>query len=93
MTDTTQELAYSHGLVFDLGEEIARLTHKLVAIHGPGRIARERSGVHLYLPSPVCLERYGEEELYKKHMTVNLTKACVCSVVLQFTRHLLVHPI
>lgn len=53
-----------------------RLAHKLVAIHGPGRIAQERSGIHLYLPSPVCLELYGESELFKKHLTVNLTKAC-----------------
>lgn len=74
--DPQQQLRFSHGRTFDLGEDMERLANKLIAIHGPGRIARERSGVHLYLPSPICLELYGEEEIYKKHLTVNLTKAC-----------------
>ena len=55
-------------------DEMVRLATRLTAIHGYGRMARESHGVHLYLPSPKCLEMDGDIELQKAHLTVNLSK-------------------
>jgi hypothetical protein len=54
--------------------EVQKLAQQLSTIHGTVRIARESSGLHFYIASPYCLEHFGEEELYKLHLAVNVEK-------------------
>ena len=60
----------------DVPREAKILAEALCAIHGAGHILREAKGLHLYMPSFLRLETDGPIELSKKHMTVNLDKAC-----------------
>lgn len=57
-----------------LPSQYQKLAMDLMAIHGSIRLARERSGLHFYLACPECLEEYGESELYKKHLAVNVDR-------------------
>lgn len=57
-----------------VSEECMQLARELSAIHGRVTIAREASGVHLYMASPECLEQDGRVELTKRHLAVNYTK-------------------
>ena len=54
----------------DLHEEVQRLANQLAAVHGDVRIARERSGLQIYIACPHCLERNGTSELQKKHLAI-----------------------
>lgn len=53
---------------------VMELAQKLKTKHGDIRIAREKSGWHLYCASPVCLEQMGKIELVKKHLAINAEK-------------------
>lgn len=60
------------GLQLDM--RVIALAEALANIHGPVHITQERSGLHLYMASPVCLEQYGRDELHKRHLAVNVSK-------------------
>jgi len=60
--------------VQEVDEAVQKLAHDLSLIHGTIRIAREASGLHFYMASPYCLEEFGEEELFKLHLAVNVEK-------------------
>ena len=47
---------------------------RMTRIHGPGSVAVESGGLHLYLPCPLCLENHGPGELRKRHLAINLDK-------------------
>ena len=51
------------------------LAEKLMARHGSVRMAKEASGLHLYMASPQCLLDDGEKELHSKHLALNVDKA------------------
>lgn len=55
-------------------QEHQRLASILASRHGRARLARESSGIHVYLPCPDCIETNGRSELYKMHLAVNLDK-------------------
>jgi len=57
-----------------LDPRVLRLANRLSVIHGNVRITKESSGIHLYMPSPICLREYGKSELYKMHLAVNVDK-------------------
>lgn len=50
------------------------LAEALMLRHGSVRWARESSGLHLYMASPVGLEEDGIVELEKKHLAINVSK-------------------
>lgn len=56
--------------------EVELLAHKLVKIHGDAYITKERSGWHIYFPSPEKLKRDGLRELYSGnfHGAYNVSK-------------------
>jgi len=58
----------------EVGEETLILAQMLSVRHGNVRITKEEGGIHLYMASPICLERYGDEELTKMHLAVNADK-------------------
>lgn len=53
---------------------ILGLAEALSRIHGPVLVAKEKSGVHLYMASPKALEMFGRVELTKRHLAVNASK-------------------
>ncbi len=55
-------------------EAILLLAHDLSVIHGKVRLTKESGGIHLYMASPECLQRYGAGELGKMHLAVNAEK-------------------
>ena len=57
-----------------LPDHFKNLAKQLMLIHGSIRLARERNGLHFYLACPECLEDYGEVELDKKHLAVNVER-------------------
>lgn len=59
---------------FNLNRNQKLILYNLMQVHGPSRLARESSGIHMYLPSPIALEKDGKIELYKKHLSLNLDK-------------------
>ncbi len=61
-----------HGAAIDF--RILSLAEALAAIHGPVHVAKESSGIHLYMASPRCLEQDGKRELTKRHLAVNASK-------------------
>lgn len=58
-----------------LNEEQMLVARRLAAVHGRIRVARERSGIQLYMASPEALEKDGEVEYRKMHLSLNLDKA------------------
>lgn len=50
------------------------LANDLSRVHGRIRVAREASGLHFYMASPICLEQDGAVELTKLHLAVNVDK-------------------
>lgn len=54
----------------DIHVEIELLANRLAQIHGGARIAKEKNGTIIYIPSPHCLEHYGLSEIYKKHLAI-----------------------
>ena len=58
----------------DISEDVMRLAQQLSVKHGNVRITKEASGIHFYLASPICLKDYGQSELYKMHLAVNVDK-------------------
>ena len=57
-----------------MDERVLRLASQLSVIHGNVRVTKEASGIHLYLPSPICLREYGKAEMYKMHLALNVDK-------------------
>jgi hypothetical protein len=55
-------------------QEVLLLAEKLKHKHGDVRIAREKHGFHIYIASPICLQRHGRMELDKKHLAINAEK-------------------
>lgn len=64
----------SESFAANIDERILRLANQLSVIHGNVRVTKEASGIHLYLPSPICLREYGSSELYKMHLALNADK-------------------
>src|SRR5881394_109861 len=64
--------------------EYKDLAKSLSEIHGTVKVARESSGLHFYIACPDCLDDYGESELYKMHLAINVEKyfagrdGCAC---------------
>ena len=58
----------------EIPREAVLLAQRLAQRHGNVRITLEEGGIHLYMASPECLRRYGEEELSKMHLAVNSDK-------------------
>lgn len=54
--------------------ETQALAESLARVHGPVLATRERSGTHLYMACPHCLELDGLRELKKRHLAVNVDK-------------------
>lgn len=50
---------------------VMNLAEALAAKHGDVTVAMENRGLHLYMASPVALERDGDIELRKRHLAVN----------------------
>ena len=79
-TPTERESIIAHNLdivsasEFNLTDEMLSLAQRLSRIHGRIRVTNEASGIHFYMPSPKCLEDYGEDELFKMHLAVNVQK-------------------
>lgn len=57
-----------------LDYRVQSLAEALAQIHGPVLVANESSGTHLYMASPMGLERDGKIELRKRHLAVNVSK-------------------
>jgi Toprim domain-containing protein len=55
-------------------ERHREIAARLSVVHGKVRLATESNGVHAYMASPACLEKYGRTELVKMHLAVNLDK-------------------
>lgn len=55
-------------------DEHKAIAQQLSSRHGKVRIAREASGIHCYMASPIGLEKDGRVELHKMHLAVNLDK-------------------
>jgi hypothetical protein len=58
----------------ELTERQRKICEALSRIHGDVNVARESSGIHLYMSCPCCLEEDGKVEMSRKHLTINLTK-------------------
>jgi hypothetical protein len=58
----------------EIPNDAVLLAQKLAQRHGNVRITMEEGGIHLYMASPECLRRYGDEELSKMHLAVNSDK-------------------
>lgn len=54
--------------------EVQRIAEALSRRHGEVHVARESSGLHLYMASPRVLEEEGRVELEKRHLAVNVDK-------------------
>ena len=75
MSDTiTYANSVSEAVRSGMDQRVLRLANRLSVIHGNVRITKEASGIHLYLPSPICLREYGKSEMYKMHLAVNVDK-------------------
>ncbi len=61
-------------MIQGLPDEASVLVKRLSEMHGPGHLAVEENGVHLYLPCPDCLKSHGASELHKRHLAINLSK-------------------
>ena len=70
----TPTIKYTSAEEGDLDEEALILAQMLSVRHGNVRVAREASGVHFYIASPVCLQQYGDDELWKMHLAINVEK-------------------
>ena len=68
------ELLFTSSAPAVVPDDILKIANDLSVIHGTVRIATEKSGIHLYLASPACLEAYGADELWKMHLAVNVQK-------------------
>lgn len=77
MSDIDRPLLFS-GKVDQAGvcNEIRELAEKIAKIHGPVKIAAEKSGIHIYFPSPYVVELEGIKEVYRAypHGTINAEK-------------------
>lgn len=70
-----EELIFSPDTKVDgLPQQVKTLANKLSRIHGPVKIARESSGLHIYIPDPELLEEDGAKELSSKHLAINADK-------------------
>lgn len=58
----------------NVSPEIQDLANRLASKHGNARIAKEKNGTHIYLPSPACILQDGRVELKKMHLSVNADK-------------------
>lgn len=60
----------------ELDPQIMELAQRLSEIHGPVRINRESSGIHLHFPSPYVVETEGEREVHRPwpHGALNAEK-------------------
>ena len=54
-----------------LTKQQERILNALSSRYGKVRAARERHGLHFYIPCPVCLKRHGKAETYKRHLSIN----------------------
>jgi hypothetical protein len=59
----------------ELAEEQMEIARRLERLHGDIHVTREASGIHLNMASPVALQLDGDQELQKRHLAVNITKA------------------
>ncbi len=50
----------------DIPDAVRRLADRLQVLHGAVNIRKESGGHHLYMASPVCLEKDGRRELNQK---------------------------
>lgn len=55
----------------EVDRDIVILAEALARKHGRVTIRKENQGVHLYMPSPKCLEEDGKREIQACHLTVN----------------------
>lgn len=58
----------------EVPRKVMMLANVLARIHGEVIIRNEAHGLHLYMASPIALERDGSIELQSKHLTVNADK-------------------
>lgn len=60
----------------ELTEWQEALVEKLEKLHGPAKLARENSGLHVYIACPNCLNdaSHGARELFSRHLAVNLDR-------------------
>jgi hypothetical protein len=58
----------------EVPREILLLADLLARIHGTVTISREASGCHLYMASPIVLEKEGARELEKRHLAINVDR-------------------
>lgn len=60
----------------ELDPQILDLARRISEIHGPVRINREGSGIHLHFPSPYVVEEEGEKEVHRPwpHGALNAEK-------------------
>lgn len=56
----------------ELTPEAQDLAEKLSEIHGVVGLTRESNGLHFYIACPDCLEQYGDSELVKRHLAINV---------------------
>ena len=69
--DTTITTA---GDLNEVPRSVMNLAKALAMKHGDVLVAREARGLHLYMASPIALERDGDIELRKRHLAVNADK-------------------
>jgi hypothetical protein len=69
MLDTVSQMS---GLTSE--QRIQNLLDALSAIHGQIHTRREKSGLHVMLACPDCLEEYGRRELRSRHLALNIDK-------------------
>jgi hypothetical protein len=80
LSPNTRDVIVAHNLdlisatKIDVTDEMMLLAQQLSRIHGRIRVTNESSGIHFYMPSPICLEEYGPDELDKMHLAVNVKK-------------------
>lgn len=68
----SENVSKSEGLSeADIPREVKLLALSLSRLHGDVVIRNEAHGLHLYMASPTALERDGEIEYDKRHLTVN----------------------
>ena len=68
------DILYTSSAPSTIPDDVLTLAKDLSEIHGTVRITTEKSGIHVYMASPACLEEYGSDELSKMHLAVNLQK-------------------
>lgn len=67
-------MAHTELKASEVPREVRLLADALSQRHGMITVSRESGGLHIYMASPICLERTGEVELTKRHLAINVDR-------------------